>query len=131
MGCRAMSPRIFWKMIPTRFGYTWHAGLCALEGPTRRVGCQSGAESPDDGLRLFRRRTRAMPACITLARVPQRPPDGKLWFMPVDGTSVVDPRTLPSNGLPPPVQVEQIKADGKIYSGQLRRDACGCLPAFT
>ena len=27
-------PRIFWKMIRTRFGYTWHAALCALEGPT-------------------------------------------------------------------------------------------------
>src|SRR5262249_51944124 len=52
--------------------------------------------------------------------------DGKLWFTTLDGVSVVDPRHLPFNALPPPVQIEQIIADRKTYdatsaaSGQMR-----------
>ena len=41
--------------------------------------------------------------------------DGKLWFLPLDGVSFVDPHHLPLNKLPPPVHIEQIKADRKIY----------------
>ena len=41
---------------------------------------------------------------------------GKLWFSPGDGVSVVDPHHLPFNNLPPPVHVEQIVADHKIYA---------------
>jgi len=42
--------------------------------------------------------------------------DGKLWFLPLDGVSVVDPHRLPFNKLPPPVHVEQIVADGQTYA---------------
>jgi signal transduction histidine kinase/ligand-binding sensor domain-containing protein len=57
-------------------------------------------------------------------------PDGKLWFNAIDGVSVIDPRHLRFNRLPPPVHVEQITADRKTYdavdsSGQLP------LPALT
>ncbi len=47
--------------------------------------------------------------------------DGKLWFLPWDGVSVVDPQHLSLNSLPPPVHVEQITADRKTYdaSGQV------------
>jgi signal transduction histidine kinase/ligand-binding sensor domain-containing protein len=41
--------------------------------------------------------------------------DGKLWFLTGEGVQVVDPRHLADNKLPPPVHVEQIKADGKPY----------------
>jgi signal transduction histidine kinase len=41
--------------------------------------------------------------------------DGKLWFVPGDGVSVIDPRHLSSNQLPPPVHIEQMFADGKKY----------------
>ena len=41
--------------------------------------------------------------------------DGKIWFSPLDGVSVIDPRHLPFNKLPPPVYVEQITADDKKY----------------
>jgi signal transduction histidine kinase/ligand-binding sensor domain-containing protein len=41
--------------------------------------------------------------------------DGKLWFLPFDGVSVVDPRHLPFNKLPPPVHIEQVAADRKVY----------------
>ena len=42
-------------------------------------------------------------------------PDGKLWFIAPDGISVIDPRRLPINKLPPPVHIEQITADRKTY----------------
>src|SRR4029453_1651548 len=41
--------------------------------------------------------------------------DGKLWFVPFGGVSVLDPHHLPLNKLPPPVHIEQITADRKIY----------------
>jgi signal transduction histidine kinase/ligand-binding sensor domain-containing protein len=41
--------------------------------------------------------------------------DGKLWFLPLDGVSVIDPRHLASNKFPPPVQVERVTADRKTY----------------
>jgi signal transduction histidine kinase/ligand-binding sensor domain-containing protein len=41
--------------------------------------------------------------------------DGKLWFLPGDGVSVIDPHHLPFNKLPPPVHIEQITADRKKY----------------
>src|SRR5262249_1693851 len=37
--------------------------------------------------------------------------DGRLWFLTGDGVSVLDPRHLPFNRLPPPVQIERITAD--------------------
>lgn len=52
-------------------------------------------------------------------------PDGKLWFVPGNGAvSVIDPRHLAVNKLPPPVHIEQIIADRKPVSN-LR------LPALT
>jgi len=45
--------------------------------------------------------------------------DGKLWFLGRDGALVVDPRHLSSNKFSPPVRIEQVKADGKLY--QLRQ----------
>jgi signal transduction histidine kinase/ligand-binding sensor domain-containing protein len=42
-------------------------------------------------------------------------PDGKIWFIPVDGVSVIDPHHLPFNKIPPPVHIEKITADDKTY----------------
>ncbi len=57
--------------------------------------------------------------------------DGKVWFMSPDGVSVVDPRHLPFNALPPPVHIEQVIADHKTYA--VASDANGgvSLPALT
>jgi len=41
--------------------------------------------------------------------------DGRIWFLTFDGLSVIDPRHLPFNKVPPPVHIEQITANGKIY----------------
>jgi PAS domain S-box-containing protein len=51
-------------------------------------------------------------------------PDGKLWFLAGEGVSVIDPRHLPFNKLPPPVHIEQVIADRKVVTD--RR-----LPALT
>jgi PAS domain S-box-containing protein len=50
-----------------------------------------------------------------LSPVVAKTSDGKLWFLPMDGISVVNPRHLPINKLPPPVHVEQVIADRKTY----------------
>ena len=41
--------------------------------------------------------------------------DGKLWFAHGDGVSVVDPRHLLFNALPPPVRIEMVTADRQTY----------------
>src|SRR5262249_9767276 len=52
--------------------------------------------------------------------------DGRIWFTAAEGVTVFDPRRLPHNDVPPPVFIEQIAADGKVYdaaaagSGRLR-----------
>ena len=44
-----------------------------------------------------------------------KPTDGKLWFLTGEGIQVVDPHHLAFNKLPPPVHIEQIVADHKMY----------------
>ncbi len=44
--------------------------------------------------------------------------DGKVWFVFSDGVSAIDTHDVLFNGLPPPVHVEQILADGKTYGGE-------------
>ena len=39
--------------------------------------------------------------------------DGRVWFLPWDGVSVIDPHNLHGNNVPPPVQIEKITADDK------------------
>jgi PAS domain S-box-containing protein len=51
---------------------------------------------------------------------PYNPPitkslDGRIWFVSFDGLSVIDPRHLPFNDVPPPVHIERISANGKTY----------------
>jgi len=41
--------------------------------------------------------------------------DGRIWFLGRDGISVVDPRHILFNRIPPPVRVEQVIADRKAY----------------
>ena len=68
-----------------------------------------------DGVRSITRISGFSPAVA-------KSPDGKLWFTFSDGVSVVDPRHLPFNKLPPPVHIELVTADRKTYdaTGSLR-----------
>jgi signal transduction histidine kinase len=78
----------------------------AVGDPTRRI--QTTVFDTSDGVAL-----RALPAVYR----PQvaKTADGKLWFLPGDGVSVLDPRHLSMNSLPPPVHIEQVTADRKTY----------------
>src|SRR6185503_18437021 len=42
-----------------------------------------------------------------------RTSDGRLWFTSAKGLSVVNPRELRPNPVPPPVQIEEVLVDGK------------------
>jgi signal transduction histidine kinase/ligand-binding sensor domain-containing protein len=58
-------------------------------------------------------------------------PDGKIWFITYDGVSVIDPRHLPFNKLPPPVHIEQVTADRKTYEVTSSASGSMPLPALT
>ena len=45
--------------------------------------------------------------------------DGRLWFLSKEGVQVVDPGHLPFNKVPPPVHIEKVFADGRLYWQQL------------
>ena len=57
--------------------------------------------------------------------------DGRLWFLPQDGVSVIDPRRLPFNQLPPPVYIEQVTAERQDLRrrARLAPAAAGARPA--
>jgi signal transduction histidine kinase/ligand-binding sensor domain-containing protein len=59
--------------------------------------------------------------------------DGKLWFPPVEGVMVVDPHHLPSNTVPAPVHIEEVKGDDKtVWQNLTRAEASNLrLPART
>jgi signal transduction histidine kinase/streptogramin lyase len=57
--------------------------------------------------------------------------DGKLWFTGDDGISVLDPRHLPFNKLPPPVHIEQITADRKPYDVTAENNGTLSLPPLS
>jgi signal transduction histidine kinase/ligand-binding sensor domain-containing protein len=71
-------------------------------------------------------RSRAGAAISNSPRV-AKSADGKLWFATLDGVSVIDPRHLPFNNLPPPVHIQQITADRKKYETSSSQR----LPALT
>src|SRR5439155_18289351 len=51
--------------------------------------------------------------CSTGQPAGLRTHDGRLWFATVNGLSVVDPRQVPINTVPPPVVIEEVLVDGK------------------
>jgi signal transduction histidine kinase/ligand-binding sensor domain-containing protein len=80
----------------------------ADKDPGRRV--QATVFDISDGVRSHLNSTGYGPSVAKSA-------DGKLWFLPWDGVSVIDPRHLPFNKLPPPVHIEQITANRRTYDG--------------
>ena len=58
--------------------------------------------------------------------------DGKLWFHTGEGIQLVDPHQVAFNKVPPPVYIEQIVADHKIYWQNLPGKVSSLrLPALT
>jgi signal transduction histidine kinase/ligand-binding sensor domain-containing protein len=56
--------------------------------------------------------------------------DGRIWFLPFDGVSIIDPQHLPFNKLPPPVHIEQVTADRKSYDVSSAENRRVPLPAL-
>ena len=54
--------------------------------------------------------------------------DGKIWFSPLDGVSIINPRQFPFNNLPPPVHIERVIADRKTYWQNSYGDAASSPP---
>src|SRR5258705_6239375 len=77
-----------------------------VSDPTRRI--QTTVFDSSDGVGV-----RALPALYR----PQvaKTADGRLWFLPGDGVSLLDPRDLSINNLPPSVHIEQVTADRRTY----------------
>jgi signal transduction histidine kinase/ligand-binding sensor domain-containing protein len=75
--------------------------------PKRRI--ETSAWDAGDGVRL-----RSVAATRYTPRV-AKSTDGKLWFVTNDGVQVLDPQHLTVNKLAPPVRIEEIMADHKIY----------------
>ena len=67
------------------------------------------------------------PARLLTARVSPSPQMEDCGSSACDGVSIIDPRHLPFNKLPPPVHIEQIIADRKTYDASSDRR----LPALT
>jgi signal transduction histidine kinase/ligand-binding sensor domain-containing protein len=78
-----------------------------IADPKRTI--QDSVFDSSDGVR-----SHAIPISNFSPRVAQST-DGKLWLVTGDGVSVIDPRHLPLNQLPPPVHIEQITADRRTY----------------
>jgi PAS domain S-box-containing protein len=60
-------------------------------------------------------------------------PDGRLWFPAGDGVSIIDPRHLAENKIPPPVYIEEIVGDDKtLWQNSTSVSPAGArLPALT
>jgi signal transduction histidine kinase/ligand-binding sensor domain-containing protein len=53
--------------------------------------------------------------------------DGRIWFLSGNGVQVLDPRHIVYNSLPPPVHIEQVIADGKLYWSNMSGSPPGTL----
>jgi signal transduction histidine kinase/ligand-binding sensor domain-containing protein len=102
------------------FGYLWLSGLRGIyrvqreqlnavaEGRVATVEC--AAFGTADGMESSETNGETQPAGWK-AR------DGRLWFPTTRGVVVIDPKAIPANEPPPPVLVEQVKADEEVVFG--------------
>ena len=105
-----------WRTTIVRCGCTRPAAWCASRGPnwtrgspTRSVGLKPrfGMRRTASGSARFR-----LPPTVLPSR---SPPMANCGSVTGEGIQVVDPRHLAFNKLPPPVHIEQVVADHKIY----------------
>ena len=102
-------------MTPSRSGCIWPVAWCVLAGlswtpgpPSQRRRSRLTVFDSSDGVSSHR-------FSGGYNSVVAKSADGKLWFVRPGGVSVIDPRHLPTNTLPPPIHIEQITADRKTY----------------
>jgi signal transduction histidine kinase/ligand-binding sensor domain-containing protein len=76
-----------------------------VEDPSNSV--QATLFDVSDGVRTH--------SSVPAAQAVTKASDGRIWYVAYDGVSVIDPRRIPFNKVPPPVHIEQVTADGKTY----------------
>ena len=97
----------FWLYTSCGLVRIAHSELDAWVRNSKRA-IQTTVFDSSDGLWSFGRNGRHTPYVT-------KSPDGRIWFSAPDGVSVIDPRHLPFNKLPPPMHIEHVTADGKSY----------------
>jgi signal transduction histidine kinase/ligand-binding sensor domain-containing protein len=94
-----------------------------IVNPSRRI--QTKVWDAADGVRLSA-------GALYFGPSVARAGDGKLWFHTGEGIQLVDPHQVAFNKVPPPVYIEQIVADNKIYWQNLPgKGSSPHLPALT
>jgi signal transduction histidine kinase len=84
----------------------WAAAVDKGQGTTRAI--QVTVFDSSDGVGIISEPDHYHPGVA-------KTPEGKVWFIPVDGVSVIDPHLLSFNKIPPPVHIEKVSADDKQY----------------
>jgi signal transduction histidine kinase/ligand-binding sensor domain-containing protein len=97
----------FWLYMPCGLVRIARSELNAWVSNSKR-NVQTTVYDSSDGAWTFGRHGRHTPYMT-------KSPNGKIWFSCPDGASVIDPRHLPFNTLPPPVYVTQMIANGRKY----------------
>ena len=108
-------------MIEDDDGALWLNTPCGLLRLTRQdlslwalhpeIKIQPKSFGASDGMQL-------RSALVGAFRRAAKSSDGRLWFPLFDGVAVVDPRHLPENRVPPPIEIERIQVDGREYLAQ-------------
>jgi len=106
-------------IVEDDLGFLWLASINGIHRVSRReLNEVAEGKRASAFIRQFTRADGLESTECSEARQPTacKTTDGKLWFATINGLSVIDPRNLPANPLPPPVVIEEVLVDGKIIS---------------
>jgi PAS domain S-box-containing protein len=119
---------VIYALIADRTSTLWLYAACGLIAiPNAEL--QRWWQSPDVTVRssLLDVLDGAQPMSTPFRPNASQSPDGRLWFANETVVQMIDPAHLDGNPIPPPVHIEQITADRKIYWQNLSGDASSHL----
>jgi signal transduction histidine kinase len=102
-------------IVEDDLGYLWIGSLNGIYRVARaELNAFADGESQDLVAQLYDRGDGLGTPEISEGRQPTalKSHDGRIWFATINGLSVVDPRSVPSNPLPPPVIIEDVLVNG-------------------
>jgi signal transduction histidine kinase/ligand-binding sensor domain-containing protein len=108
-----------YTVLVDRHGALWLYAACGIVViPGDQVEAWWKNASTRVGFRVFDALDGAQPAVGNFFPRSSVGPDGRLWFANASVVQVIDPERLGGNTLPPPVQIEQVRADRTSYPVQ-------------
>jgi PAS domain S-box-containing protein len=115
---------VVYALISDRTSTLWLYTACGLIAISN-AELQRWWESPDVTVRssLLDVFDGAQPMSTVFRPNASQSPDGRLWFANENVVQMIDPAHLDGNSIPPPVHIEQVTADRKIYWQNLSGDA--------